>query len=698
MRPKQPKLKAPKFKIKEYNDPGYSKYVVVTNPWSRPSASSGNGRRENPEVVKERFANTIGGWFENMTGKRVETIYFQSNKEFIIVELDSSVNVDPILGAHHTQDFFKNSTRAEISEIYLTFSKWESISPNYDKADLANLRVKEKKDYPPPRKPQALKPPTHFAQPLSSEVQELLIARRASYDESLPANARLPDPPSPSPQDRSPSQTSLLNNPGPLSSATLHVPPPESFVPYVPPAFLDAMRNNKQSISDLRQVESHLDPGRRSVTLDDERDPRRSLLSIDSRRHTGEMESQRGRIGSGVNVVIKPEPQTHDIPTDFQANAVHRQLKVEGSKNRLIPKEEQHDHRLSQYKPEGRASQPFKQPKIEDHGDALPPKKEEEPESHVSEERIRLWNELQGLIQAQAPSNPQVMKIERSDDSLGFKREGTDDRGFGSSSSNRGDSQQNQAKVEGPDEILLPKREEPENHVSEDRIRLWNELQSLLQAQAQDNLNTGPEPKVEPDAKHNTPAVVVKTETGNIPLYKRRSQISTSTNDNHSQPIRPKVEDPDFQIPKQEPVGTERVHQHELMRRPEMKPDVRRGLDVTTVKSEHILPSNYLPKRDSLGQNRSFDAVRYTSRATAKEEEYGQSRYSLDPRGEDGLPKPQTHAVKRERDDEASGGPGRGRGGDTGNSRYSDSASFWKTERSSRGQSGGYHDTKRVKM
>ncbi|KAJ4468408.1 hypothetical protein C8J55DRAFT_204568 [Lentinula edodes] len=119
MRPKQPKLKAPKFKIKEYKDPGYSKYVVVTNPWSRPSASSGNGRRENPEVVKERFANTIGGWFENMTGKRVETIYFQSNKEFIIVELDSSVNVDPILGAHHTQDFFKNSTRAEISEIYL---------------------------------------------------------------------------------------------------------------------------------------------------------------------------------------------------------------------------------------------------------------------------------------------------------------------------------------------------------------------------------------------------------------------------------------------------------------------------------------------------------------------------------------------------------------------------------------------------
>ncbi|KAJ4499801.1 hypothetical protein C8R41DRAFT_608815 [Lentinula lateritia] len=301
------------------------------------------------------------------------------------------------------------------------------------------------------------------------------------------------------------------------------------------------------------------------------------------------------------------------------------------------------------------------------------------------------------MIQAQAPSNTQVMKFERED---------ADDCGFGPSRSNGGDSQQKQPKIKGPDETLLPKREEP------DRIRLWNELQSLLQVQAQDNSNTGPGPKVEPDAKHNTPAVVVKTETGNIPFHKRRSQIFTSTNDNHSQPIRPKVEDPDSQIPKQEPVeisriGIERVHRHELMKRPEMKPDVKRELDVTIVKSEHILPSIYLQKRDSrshtqerIGKNRSFDAVQYTSRATAtaKEEEYGQSRYSLDRRGGDsGLPKPQTHAVKRERDDEASGGPGRGRGGDTRNSRYSDSAAFWKTDRSSRGKSGGYHDTKRVK-
>ncbi|KAJ3799143.1 hypothetical protein GGU11DRAFT_531165 [Lentinula aff. detonsa] len=194
------KVKTPKLKIKEYKDPGYTKYVVVTDPWSKPSTSDGHGRREDPKMAKERFANTIGGWFERMTGKRVEAIYFQNTSEFIIVELDNSVNVNLILGAHHTRDFFKNSTREDISEIYLydylhqgcpnTILKWESVSPSYDKADLTNLRVKEKEDYPPPQKPKSSKPPTHFAQPLSAEVQELVIARRASYEESLPVSSR----------------------------------------------------------------------------------------------------------------------------------------------------------------------------------------------------------------------------------------------------------------------------------------------------------------------------------------------------------------------------------------------------------------------------------------------------------------------------------------------------------------------------
>ncbi|KAJ4471478.1 hypothetical protein J3R30DRAFT_1083823 [Lentinula aciculospora] len=173
MKPKQFKVKAPKFKIKEYKVPEYSKYVVVTNPWSKPTFLSGNGRREN-----ERFANTIGGWFEKMTGQPVQTIYFQSNKEFIIVELEHNVDVNLILGAHHTQDFFKIPTRAEISEIYV-----------YDKKDLMELRVKEKEDYPPPRKTKTSKPPTHFAQPLSSELQELITARRSSYEESQPASS-----------------------------------------------------------------------------------------------------------------------------------------------------------------------------------------------------------------------------------------------------------------------------------------------------------------------------------------------------------------------------------------------------------------------------------------------------------------------------------------------------------------------------
>ncbi|KAF5377395.1 hypothetical protein D9757_009728 [Collybiopsis confluens] len=155
-------LKAPKLKIKEYKDPGYSKYVVVSNPWSQPEKSKLN-----------LFGNTIGGWFETMTGKPVNMVFFESNRDHIIVELDRSVNVEPILGAHHTQDFFRHPGRSHTSEIF----EMGFDSPNYTRLDLAKLPIKQ--DYPPPRKPQSSS--TKMARRIPQNVMDMIGGAEISF-------------------------------------------------------------------------------------------------------------------------------------------------------------------------------------------------------------------------------------------------------------------------------------------------------------------------------------------------------------------------------------------------------------------------------------------------------------------------------------------------------------------------------------
>ncbi|KAF9075447.1 hypothetical protein BDP27DRAFT_1033818 [Rhodocollybia butyracea] len=168
--------KPPKFKRKEYKVPDDLKYVVVTNPWSRPPTESV------PEYMKERFANAIGGWFERMTGgKRDLAIYFVRTQSLIIVELSNFDNLAIVLGAHHTRDFSTNPTLDVISEIYeydykhhgspRSILQWTSVTPQYAYRDLERLPLK--RDYPPPRVPQSNRPP-QFAVGLSEDVRDMI--------------------------------------------------------------------------------------------------------------------------------------------------------------------------------------------------------------------------------------------------------------------------------------------------------------------------------------------------------------------------------------------------------------------------------------------------------------------------------------------------------------------------------------------
>ncbi|KAJ3823595.1 hypothetical protein F5880DRAFT_1566062 [Lentinula raphanica] len=451
------KLKAPKFKIKEYKNPGYSKYVVVTNPWSKPTASNGHRRRENPEMVKERFANTIGGWFEKMTGKRVETIYFQSTKEFIIVELDNSVDVDTILGAHHTQDFFKDSMREDISEIYVynyqhqgcpnTILKWESISPNYDATDLTKLRVKEKAEYPPPRMPKLSKPPTHFAQKLTSEIQELVAARRASYEQSLAPSSSI--------------QTSLPLNQHDSStseSTELTATPQSAFIPYAPPTALAAMRSS--TTQDPRLVRS-LQRDNRSVTLSEEPNSHR----MDAGRRAEPSSTASGRHTTEVNsetiVEIKPghsaktqTPALEDAASNF-LNTLGRELSLS------IREEPDLERRDSPIPSTSR------QPKIENSED-VKPKIEEAPVSH--EEYIRLWHLAESVRRRAEARNDQLLEPKKEFDTVVKIENGEDRIGRWNSSYSF-----KQAKVEGSEfeglalQVVYHYSEEPSFELGSDR-------------------------------------------------------------------------------------------------------------------------------------------------------------------------------------------------------------------------------------
>ncbi|KAJ4471477.1 hypothetical protein J3R30DRAFT_1083683 [Lentinula aciculospora] len=141
------------------------------------------------------------------------------------------------------------------------------------------------------------------------------------------------------------------------------------------------------------------------------------------------------------------KPQTHDFLTDFRSNAVHRHPKIEGfADDTLLNTEE---------------SEPLKLPKVEED---LLPKKEKEPESYVSEERIRLWNELQALRQAEAqndqaqfrmqdPSNTRFVNFDRSRD-MPVKNEEPDSR----SSPSKSVGLERRPKIEGSDDALVPRK------------------------------------------------------------------------------------------------------------------------------------------------------------------------------------------------------------------------------------------------
>ncbi|KAE9402865.1 hypothetical protein BT96DRAFT_522623 [Gymnopus androsaceus JB14] len=247
-------MKLPKVKPrKTYKEPEDFKYVVVTNPWPKPIPDS-----RSSESAKQRFANNIGRWFERMLGKPVPalSVFFQTNKTFIIVELDIEVNVDPILGAHHMQDFITNHTwtDSEISEIYYydyvhqgspnTILRWDSVYPNYQQSDLANFYVKE--EYPPPRKPKA-GPATHFAISLPVHIQESIVERRAAYEESLARSRPPPSAPAPTGTSAPNVSDSLTAQP---ASAPAHAKPSpnDAFIPYQPPAALAAMRANRDQL------------------------------------------------------------------------------------------------------------------------------------------------------------------------------------------------------------------------------------------------------------------------------------------------------------------------------------------------------------------------------------------------------------------------------------------------------------------
>ncbi|KAE9386556.1 hypothetical protein BT96DRAFT_519023 [Gymnopus androsaceus JB14] len=269
-------MKLPKVKPrKTYKEPEDFKYVVVTNPWPKPIPDS-----RSSESAKQRFANNIGRWFERM-----------------LVEVDIEVNVDPILGAHHMQDFITNRTwtDSEISEIYYydyvhqgspnTILRWDSVYPNYQQSDLANFYVKE--EYPPPRKPKA-GPATHFAISLPVHIEESIVGeweclhylsdsescqvvhnescgdemqagitnvhsylshveRRAAYEGSL-ARSR-PPPSAPAPTGTSAPNVSDSLTAQPVSAPAHAEPSPnDAFIPYQPPAALAAMRANRDQL------------------------------------------------------------------------------------------------------------------------------------------------------------------------------------------------------------------------------------------------------------------------------------------------------------------------------------------------------------------------------------------------------------------------------------------------------------------
>ncbi|KIK60971.1 hypothetical protein GYMLUDRAFT_599338 [Collybiopsis luxurians FD-317 M1] len=308
-------LKAPKFKSKEYKNTGFTKYVVVTNPWLRPSRS-------------QHFADGMNEWFKVMMGNSdsstpVHSVYLQTNKDYIIVELDGSVNLDEILGAHHTEEFFQNPapnrshSTSEIFEYNFTrfgdpntILKWDFVMPSTSTpAGPSELAIK--KDYPPPQEPHSVNPPA-MACGISSEVKEAIAARRESYERSLgkgkssiafgskegsPASTKAPIPSSSTTSSApSSSKPTPIPHPAPPPPAPHRAPDPASasragpsrppypssqtrgprvkeekdhrreanrqpdgngFVPYAPSAMFAAMRDRRERERELERERGH---------------------------------------------------------------------------------------------------------------------------------------------------------------------------------------------------------------------------------------------------------------------------------------------------------------------------------------------------------------------------------------------------------------------------------------------------------
>ncbi|THU90516.1 hypothetical protein K435DRAFT_257494 [Dendrothele bispora CBS 962.96] len=159
MPPKLKLPKAPKVKLKEYNDPDDAKYVVVAEPWADLPSNGDNKKVQS-------FSNNVGGWFEKMLGPgaRVSAIFHMLDKRrHVIVELPYNVDVRGILGAHYTERFMKTGLIKPPTFIYEYNYKrfghpgnklgFTLSTPTYSSKDLPHLFAYFHENYPVPSLP-----------------------------------------------------------------------------------------------------------------------------------------------------------------------------------------------------------------------------------------------------------------------------------------------------------------------------------------------------------------------------------------------------------------------------------------------------------------------------------------------------------------------------------------------------------------